>query len=335
MWAAGNGAVGATDKDSARTWHFSKTKMCKFHLIGACSKGTSCPFAHTKVEMRPLPDLTCTKLCKALIDTGVCNNKHCTYAHNKVELRTTSTYHKTKLCRFSLMGHCALGSKCNFAHTADELRPADTMTNEGEDQSTQLNFGGETVSMGYPAVPHVSHAPYPMFWPEMGAMKVEDSSEMMFPPGLEMYPPSSPIRSMSPVRISLKSQDADGPLYVRQTSLTPKVGEGLLRSARSVGESLSHLGSDQPAFVKPLRSIKSASGRLADLGDSRVFQKDSFEGLGKYFEGDNSSTPSCLSPRGSVHSTDHGDDHCQVDTSPFALDMQKRMADSLLDALRA
>jgi len=186
-----------------------------------------------------------------------------------------------------------------------------------------------------------------MFWPEMGSInstktfqplevvKVEDSSEMMFPPGLEMYHSSSPLRSMSPVRISLKSEDADSPMYVSQTSLTPKVGEGLLRSARSVGNSLSGLGSDQPAFVKPLRSIQSASGRLADFGDSHVFQKESFEGLGKYFEGDNSSTPSCLSPRGSVHSTDHGDDHCQADTFPLALDMRKRMADSLLDALRA
>lgn len=329
-----------------RTWHFNKTKMCKFHIIGACAKGPACPFAHSKAEMKALPDLTCTKLCKALIETGVCNNKACTYAHNKVELRTTSTYHKTKLCRFSLMGHCALGSKCNFAHTADELRPTDeaTMTNEVEDQSTQKNFYANST-MGYPVVSHSQLSP-PIFWPDMYSMTATDTQErteivnvegsgndMVPPPGLGFRDSSSPLRSMSPVRISLKSGDADGPLYVTQTSFTPKIGEGLLRSVRSAGERLSDLGSNEPAFVKPLRTIRSAGGRLADLGDSRHNQKDLF--VGHYFEGDNSSTPSYLSPRGSVHSTDHGDDHSQAETPLLALDMQRKMADSLLEALRA
>mmetsp|Transcript_41899 Transcript_41899/g.76132 ORF Transcript_41899/g.76132 Transcript_41899/m.76132 type:complete len:479 (-) Transcript_41899:77-1513(-) len=104
---------------------FSKTKMCKFHLMGKCTKGDDCLFAHEKTEMRPLPDLTCTKLCKALIQTGVCTLPDCKYAHNKEELRSTSSFHKTKMCRFALMGHCALGDKCNFAHTSEEIRELD------------------------------------------------------------------------------------------------------------------------------------------------------------------------------------------------------------------
>lgn len=110
----------------SRTWQFSKTKMCKFNLVGMCMKGSQCPFAHQKGELRALPDLTCTKLCKTLIQTGTCDDAKCTYAHSKDELRATSTFHKTKLCRFSQMGHCALGSKCNFAHSDEELRPLDT-----------------------------------------------------------------------------------------------------------------------------------------------------------------------------------------------------------------
>jgi hypothetical protein len=346
MWMSANEAVGTTEKDSSRTWHFNKTKMCKFHIIGACSKGPLCPFAHSKVEMRALPDLTCTKLCKALIETGVCNNKDCTYAHNKVELRTTSTYHKTKLCRFSLMGHCALGSKCNFAHTADELRPSDETTNEGEDPSMPSKLSGDRAT-GYPAVSHSQYLSPPIFWPGMNSITatqlqepaelvdVEDSgNEMVSPPGLELYNSLSPLRSTSPVRISLNSHDADGPLYVTQTSFAPKIGEGLLRTVRSAGERLSDLGSDEPAFVKPLRTIRSAGGRLADFGDSRHSQKDSFVSVGHYFEGDNSSTPSYLSPRGSVHSTDLGDDHFQAEMPLLALDMQRKMADSLLEALR-
>jgi len=109
-----------------RTWQFSKTKMCKFNLVGMCMKGVQCPFAHDKCELRSLPDLTCTKLCKTLIQTGNCDDERCTYAHSKDELRATSTFHKTKLCRFSQMGHCALGSKCNFAHSEEEIRPLDT-----------------------------------------------------------------------------------------------------------------------------------------------------------------------------------------------------------------
>jgi hypothetical protein len=292
------GAVGATEKDASRIRHFNKTKMCKFNMVGACSKGPACPYAHSTAEMRALPDLTRTKLCKALIDTGVCNDAACAYAHNKVELRTTSMYHKTKLCRYSLMGHCSLGSKCNFAHAADELRPTDAATSDGEDQSMQVNFG---------------------------------VGQMTCPPGLELYNASNPLCSMSPVRILLNSNDTDAPC-LSQTRFIPKIGEGLLRSVRSVGDRFSDLGRDEPAFVKPSWTIQSAGSRFADLGDPRCDQKDLSAGLDHYFEGDNSSTPSCLSPR-SVYSTDHGDDHCQV-ASLSAWDMQKKTADKLLDALR-
>jgi len=342
MWMNAKESSG-TDKDASRTWHFSKTKMCKFHIIGACSKGPACPFAHSKAEMRPLPDLTCTKLCKALIETGVCNDKNCSYAHNKVELRTTSTYHKTKLCRFSLMGHCALGSKCNFAHTADELRPKDETMKEGEDSSMQNNFSEDTAA-DYFTAPHSQYVSPPRFWPDIDSnatkamqeptefMDMDNSSKKIVPPpGLNLYKSSSSLRSTSPVRISLNSNDAECPLYVTQTSFdSPKIGEGLLRSVRSAGERLSDLGTDEPAFVKPLRTIRSAGGRLADMGGSRHPRKDPFASVGHYFEGDNSSTPSYLSPRGSVHSTDHADDHSQVD-----FDMQRKMADSLLEALRS
>lgn len=70
-----------------RTAVFQKTKMCKFHILGACARGTSCMFAHDNVELNPLPDLSRTKLCKTLISTGSCSDPHCRYAHTKTELR--------------------------------------------------------------------------------------------------------------------------------------------------------------------------------------------------------------------------------------------------------
>lgn len=237
------------------------------------------------------------------------------------------------------MGHCALGSKCNFAHTADELRPADATMDEVKEQSVQSNFCGNASSLGYPALSHTQYLPSPMFWPDLSSlgaefMKVEDpGNELLCPPGLESYCTSSPLSSMSPVRISLRSDDEDGPLYVTQTSFTPKIGQGLLRSVRSAGDRLSDLGSGEPAFIAPMRTSRSAGSRLAELGDSRRSHKDSVAGLGQYFEGDNSSTPSCLSPRGSDHSTEGGD-LCQAESSFHSFDMQRKTAESLLIALR-
>lgn len=109
--------------EADRSWRFTKTRMCKFELLGVCAKGDQCPFAHRHEEMKPVPDLTCTKLCRSLIQTGSCGDTNCKYAHRKEELRSTSAYHKTKMCKFSQTGTCALGWKCNFAHSELEMRP--------------------------------------------------------------------------------------------------------------------------------------------------------------------------------------------------------------------
>jgi len=128
------------DKTS-RLCQFSKTKMCKFFVLGKCTKGTQCPFAHDSDEIRRLPDLRCTKLCKMLIQTGQCTNPSCSYAHSKEELRSTGAFHKTKLCRFMQTGHCTLGAKCNFAHSAIELREAETVA----DMLTPPGLGWESM----------------------------------------------------------------------------------------------------------------------------------------------------------------------------------------------
>eukprot|EP00448_Togula_jolla_P001899 CAMPEP_0170609962 /NCGR_PEP_ID=MMETSP0224-20130122/22399_1 /TAXON_ID=285029 /ORGANISM="Togula jolla, Strain CCCM 725" /LENGTH=505 /DNA_ID=CAMNT_0010935293 /DNA_START=182 /DNA_END=1699 /DNA_ORIENTATION=+ len=66
--------------------------MCKFHILGMCTKGDSCHFAHERQELQNLPDLVRTKLCKTLINTGVCEDATCRYAHNKEELRQVSGF---------------------------------------------------------------------------------------------------------------------------------------------------------------------------------------------------------------------------------------------------
>lgn len=100
---------------------FTKTKMCKFHLLGLCAKGSNCMYAHDASDLNNLPDLFRTKLCKFLITTGQCHDPDCKYAHNKDELRSTSQLRKTKMCKFWLEGRCELGDMCSYAHDPAEL----------------------------------------------------------------------------------------------------------------------------------------------------------------------------------------------------------------------
>lgn len=82
-------AVSALDESERveRVAVFEKTKMCKFFILGSCTKGNQCRFAHDPSQLQQLPDLAKTKLCKSLIATGFCDNPDCKYAHNREELR--------------------------------------------------------------------------------------------------------------------------------------------------------------------------------------------------------------------------------------------------------
>mmetsp|Transcript_43761 Transcript_43761/g.136877 ORF Transcript_43761/g.136877 Transcript_43761/m.136877 type:complete len:409 (-) Transcript_43761:31-1257(-) len=73
---------------------FCKTKMCRFNILGICTKGPECPYAHAREELKPPPDLYRTKVCKNLIGTGRCEDPDCRYAHSKDQLRTTTTLKK-------------------------------------------------------------------------------------------------------------------------------------------------------------------------------------------------------------------------------------------------
>jgi hypothetical protein len=68
--------------------HFHKTKMCTFWQQGRCDRASGCPFAHTKSELLPTPDLAKTKLCYSYF-RGKCNDRRCKFAHGSRELRAT------------------------------------------------------------------------------------------------------------------------------------------------------------------------------------------------------------------------------------------------------
>jgi len=73
---------------------FSKTKMCKFYIMGKCTRGKECQWAHDASDLRGTPDLHCTKMCKELLSKGRCLQPACTYAHGALELRTTRSKKK-------------------------------------------------------------------------------------------------------------------------------------------------------------------------------------------------------------------------------------------------
>jgi len=100
---------------------FRKTRLCRFYP--KCSKGKSCPFAHSKDELQAVPDLAKTKLCYNYFRRK-CNDSNCKFAHGYQELRATEGVYKTELCRWWSYGTCKAGDSCRYAHGVEELRSA-------------------------------------------------------------------------------------------------------------------------------------------------------------------------------------------------------------------
>ena len=116
---------------------FTRTKMCTFHLRGACAHGSNCKYAHEIHELRDQPDLSKTRMCP-LARKGKCTKgSSCTYAHTRDELRGTDDVYKTAICRFWANGKCVAGEHCRHAHGDAELRYRDDLSRD-ETRSTTL-----------------------------------------------------------------------------------------------------------------------------------------------------------------------------------------------------
>lgn len=64
------------------------TRMCKFITSGRCCRGSTCNFAHTPDQLKPMPDLVGTRLCAQFSATGRCRyGKVCKFAHGLGELK--------------------------------------------------------------------------------------------------------------------------------------------------------------------------------------------------------------------------------------------------------
>lgn len=80
-------------RDERFRFQFRKTELCSFHERGVCSKGSKCPFAHGRGELRPAPDLAKTSLCRDWQKSAcTLGSDACPFAHGRQELRTTAVF---------------------------------------------------------------------------------------------------------------------------------------------------------------------------------------------------------------------------------------------------
>ena len=79
------------DSEARRLQFHKKTQLCKFFAVGACSRGSSCAFAHGKTQLRDQPDFSKTRLCADFMELGECKlGENCKFAHGRRELRPGS-----------------------------------------------------------------------------------------------------------------------------------------------------------------------------------------------------------------------------------------------------
>ncbi|CAE8610737.1 unnamed protein product [Polarella glacialis] len=96
---------GASDPGGDHREAFMRTKLCKFDLLGICTRGQLCTFAHGWQSLRTEPDLYRTRLCSHYLRSGRCEDGDaCRYAHSSKELRA-----KGELEGEGIFSACATG----------------------------------------------------------------------------------------------------------------------------------------------------------------------------------------------------------------------------------
>jgi len=73
-----------------RIQEFSRTKLCKFNLLGICTRGASCMFAHGTNDLEEQPDYSKTRLCTDFTFGKCTNGDNCMFAHGKYDLKLRS-----------------------------------------------------------------------------------------------------------------------------------------------------------------------------------------------------------------------------------------------------
>mmetsp|Transcript_42920 Transcript_42920/g.77225 ORF Transcript_42920/g.77225 Transcript_42920/m.77225 type:complete len:244 (-) Transcript_42920:336-1067(-) len=75
-----------------RIQQFKRTKLCKFNLEGACTRGAYCNFAHSVEDMEEQPDYSKTRLCVDFMEGKCTHGSKCKFAHGKRDLKASSVF---------------------------------------------------------------------------------------------------------------------------------------------------------------------------------------------------------------------------------------------------
>jgi len=133
---------------------FHKTKICKFHALGLCSRAETCRFAHEFDDLRPQPDLSCTKICPLLLRTGSCQHVGCKYAHTQDELKELKQVCESNVGSVSplALGECGTTSP----KLLKEIQSLNQLADEGIINVKNTFINVETKP---PRLRHVASAP--------------------------------------------------------------------------------------------------------------------------------------------------------------------------------
>ena len=100
---------------AVRTNAFLKTKMCP--RLENCSLGKNCSFAHSDVELRPLPEFKKTAICYNF-RRGKCIDPGCKFAHGEEDMMgyiPQTAMQPRKICPYYIIGACG-AENCMHAH---------------------------------------------------------------------------------------------------------------------------------------------------------------------------------------------------------------------------
>lgn len=79
-------------KPSTNALLFQKTRLCRFHAKGKCSRGDDCVFAHGNQNLQPSPNFYKTRFCVGFLQAGACRaDKDCKFAHGIEDLHSPLT----------------------------------------------------------------------------------------------------------------------------------------------------------------------------------------------------------------------------------------------------
>jgi len=266
----------AADDDAEkpdRTIIFEKTKMCKFHILGLCVKGTECRFAHDRDELNALPDLYRTKLCKTLINTGNCEDRNCQYAHNKEELveppkeraeldpERTVAVALSKALPKQGRGQSTQGGGNKGSNQGNQRQ---AVTNQGNEHYGRSAYGrGHQPNSS--AMPNNQQAAYQMYQAQqrMMMMAMQASTQAAGMQGMAQPPY---FAGFAPVMVACSDQGMPLPICGGLPMVAnPAAFAAPQQMSQTVEEESQAF--DEPAQIHPasLRSIKS-SGSICDMG---------------------------------------------------------------------